>query len=68
MKQLAQQTGIDLQAHQFRHTFAATLMSQGMNPYHVLTLTRHRSLQNLRRYMPEADQSAAEVAFDEIME
>lgn len=68
IKQLAQQTGIDFQSYQLRHTFATKLLSQGMNPCHVMTLTRHRSLQNLRRYTPTADQAAAEAAFDEMME
>jgi integrase/recombinase XerD len=65
--QLAQQTGIDFHAYQFRHTFATNLVLQGMNPYHVMTLTRHRSVQNFRRYTQATDQIAAEAAFDEMM-
>lgn len=34
--------------------------------YHVMTLTRHRSVQSFRRYTRAADQAAAEAAFDEI--
>ncbi len=39
-------TGLDLHAHQFRHTFATNLVLKGMNPYHVMTLTRHKSVQS----------------------
>jgi len=67
MEALAKQTGIDFHAHQFRHTFATNLVLKGMNPYHVMTLTRHRSVQNFRRYTKAADQAAAEAAFDEVM-
>jgi len=56
-------TGLDLHAHQFRHTFATNLVLKGMNPYHVMTLTRHKSVQSFRRYTKAADQAAAEVAF-----
>ena len=66
MDWVAEQTGIDFHAHQFRHTFATNLVLQGMNPYHVMTLTRHRSVQSFRRYTRAADQAAAEAAFDEI--
>ena len=59
-------TGIDLHAHQFRHTFATNLVLKGMNPYHVMTLTRHKSVQSFRRYTRAADQAAAEAAFYEI--
>lgn len=66
MDWIAHQTEIDFHAHQFRHTFATNLVLQGMNPYHVMTLTRHRSVQSFRRYTRAADQAAAEAAFDEI--
>lgn len=66
MNWVAEQTGIDFHAHQFRHTFATNLVLKGMNPYHVMTLTRHRSVQSFRRYTKAADQVAAEAAFDEI--
>ncbi|MDX2239994.1 MAG: tyrosine-type recombinase/integrase [Leptolyngbyaceae cyanobacterium bins.302] len=66
MDWVAEQTGIDFHAHQFRHTFATNLVLQGMNPYHVMTLTRHRSVQSFRRYTRAADQAAAEAAFDQI--
>lgn len=59
-------TGLDLHAHQFRHTFATNLVLKGMNPYHVMTLTRHKSVQSFRRYTKAADQAAAEAAFYEI--
>jgi integrase/recombinase XerD len=64
---IEQETGLDLHAHQFRHTFATNLVLQGMNPYHVMTLTRHKSVQSFRRYTKAADQAAAETAFYEII-
>ncbi|MEX0268949.1 tyrosine-type recombinase/integrase [Leptolyngbyaceae cyanobacterium UHCC 1019] len=67
MNAISKQTGIDFHAHQFRHTFATNLVLKGMNPYHVMTLTRHKSVQNFRRYTKAADQQAAEKAFDEVM-
>ncbi|WP_206751807.1 hypothetical protein [Chroococcidiopsis cubana] len=36
-----------------------------MNPYHVMTLTRHKSVQSFRRYTQAADRQAAEAAFYE---
>lgn len=63
--QLRQQTGIPFHAHQFRHTYATNLVLDGMNPYHVMTLTRHKSVQSFRRYTKAADQKAAEAAFYE---
>lgn len=63
--QLRQATGINFHAHQFRHTFATNLVLDGMNPYHVMTLTRHKSVQSFRRYTKAADQQAAEAAFYE---
>jgi len=59
-------TGLDIHAHQFRHTFATNLVLKGMNPYHVMTLTRHKSVQSFRRYTKAADQVAAEAAFNEV--
>jgi integrase/recombinase XerD len=47
---LAQQVGFDFNAYQFRHTFATRLVLQGMSSDHIMTLTRHRSSQNFRRY------------------
>lgn len=58
MEAIAQQTGIAFYAHQFRHTFASNLISQGMHPHHVRTLTRHKSAQSFRRYTKAADQSS----------
>jgi integrase/recombinase XerD len=63
MKQLSVAVGFDFHAHQFRHTFATNLILKGMNPYHVMTLTRHKSPQNFRRYTKAADAIAAEQAF-----
>lgn len=60
---LSEETGIDFHAHQFRHTFATNLVLEGMNPYHVMTLTRHKSQSSFRRYTKAADQSAAEAEF-----
>lgn len=62
---ISEKTGIDFHAHRCRHTFATNLVLQGMNPYHVMTLTRHRSVQSFRRYTKAADQAAAEAAFYE---
>ncbi|MBD1909041.1 MULTISPECIES: tyrosine-type recombinase/integrase [unclassified Leptolyngbya] len=58
--QIAEQTGINFHAHHFRHTFATNLVLRGMNPHHAMTLTRHQSVQNFRRYTKAADQAAAE--------
>ncbi|MGG6270167.1 tyrosine-type recombinase/integrase [Leptolyngbya sp. AN03gr2] len=63
--QLRDMTGIEFHAHQFRHTYATNLVLDGMNPYHVMTLTRHKSVQSFRRYTKAADQQAAEAAFYE---
>ncbi|KAM3091000.1 tyrosine-type recombinase/integrase, partial [Phormidesmis sp. 146-12] len=62
---IALETGLDFHAHRCRHTFATNLVLKGMNPYHVMTLTRHRSVQSFRRYTKAADQAAAEAAFYE---
>lgn len=64
---IKKETGLDLHAHQFRHTFATSLVLKGMNPYHVMTLTRHKSVQSFRRYTKAADQAAAEAAFYETL-
>ncbi|BAU15872.1 integrase domain protein SAM domain protein (plasmid) [Leptolyngbya sp. NIES-3755] len=63
---ISEKTEIDFYAHRCRHTFATNLVLKGMNPYHVMTLTRHRSVQSFRRYTKAADQAAAEAAFYEI--
>jgi integrase/recombinase XerD len=65
MKSLAATVGFDFHAHQFRHTFATNLVLKGMNPYHVMTLTRHKSTHHFRRYTKAADAIAAEKAFRE---
>lgn len=65
---IRKETGLDLHAHQFRHTFATDLVLKGMNPYHVMTLTRHKSVQSFRRYTKAADQAAAEAAFYETIQ
>jgi integrase/recombinase XerD len=57
--------GFYFHAHQLRHTFATNLVIDGMNPYHVMTLTRHKSVNNFRRYTKAADQTAAENAYFE---
>lgn len=66
VEMIEQKTELDLHAYQFRHTFATNLVLKGMNPYHVMTLTRHKSVQSFRRYTIAADQAAAEAAFYEI--
>lgn len=65
MSHLRKETGIVFHAHQFRHTYATNLVLDGMNPYHVMTLTRHKSVQSFRRYTKAADSKAAEAAFFE---
>lgn len=60
---IATQINQKFHAHQCRHTFATELVLQGMNPYHVMTITRHRSTSSFRRYTKAADQAAAETAF-----
>ena len=66
MDAISEKAGIEFHAHRCRHTFATNLVLKGMNPYHVMTLTRHRSVQSFRRYTKAADQAAAEAAFYEI--
>jgi integrase/recombinase XerD len=66
MKSISATVGFDFHAHQFRHTFATNLVVKGMNPYHVMTLTRHKSPQTFRRYTKAADELAAEKAFREL--
>jgi integrase/recombinase XerD len=63
MDGLSMVVGFKFHAHQFRHTYATNLVLKGMNPFHVMTLTRHRSSQNFRRYSKAAEQIAAEQAF-----
>lgn len=65
MEAISLKTGIAFHAHRCRHTFATNLVLKGMNPYHVMTLTRHKSVQSFRRYTKAADQAAAEAAFYE---
>jgi integrase/recombinase XerD len=66
MKAISSTVGFDFHAHQFRHTFATNLVLKGMNPYHAMTLTRHKSPQSFRRYTKTADELAAEKAFREL--
>lgn len=63
VKEFETATNVSIHPHQFRHTFATNMMVQGMNPYHVMTMTRHRSTASFRRYTKAADQAAAEAAF-----
>ncbi|MBE9030797.1 tyrosine-type recombinase/integrase [filamentous cyanobacterium LEGE 11480] len=63
MDKLSATVGFKFHAHQFRHTYATNLMLKGMNPHHIMTLTRHKSPQNFRRYSKAAEQLAAERAF-----
>ena len=60
--------GFKFHAHQFRHTYATNLVLKGMNPYHIMTLTRHKSPHTFRRYTQAADQLAAEAAFRSIVD
>jgi integrase/recombinase XerD len=63
MDKLSVTVGFKFHAHQFRHTYATNLMLKGMNPHHIMTLTRHKSPQNFRRYSKAAENIAAERAF-----
>jgi integrase/recombinase XerD len=63
MDKLSHDVGFKFHAHQFRHTYATNLMLKGMNPHHIMTLTRHKSPQNFRRYSKAAENIAAERAF-----
>jgi integrase/recombinase XerD len=63
MDKLSHDIGFKFHAHQFRHTYATNLMLKGMNPHHIMTLTRHKSPQNFRRYSKAAENIAAERAF-----
>lgn len=63
MDGLSLSVGFKFHAHQFRHTYATNLVLKGMNPFHIMTLTRHQSSQNFRRYSKAAEQIAAEKAF-----
>jgi integrase/recombinase XerD len=64
--QIAQQTGIDFHAYRFRHTFAMNLVAQGISSHHAITLTRHRSIQNFRRYTQAAEQADVADGLDEL--
>lgn len=57
---IAKQTGVDFHAYQLRHRFVSHLVLKGMNPYQVMTLARHRSVQSFRRYTKAADQVVVE--------
>jgi integrase/recombinase XerD len=65
--QVSKRTKIDLHTHQFRQTFTKNLVLKGMNPYHAMMLTRHRSIQSFQRYAKTIDQAAVEAEFNEIM-
>jgi integrase/recombinase XerD len=65
VEKIREEIGFYFHAHQLRHTFATNLVIDGMNPYHVMTLTRHKSVNNFRRYTKAADQAAAENAYFE---
>jgi integrase/recombinase XerD len=56
-------TGIYLHPHRFRHTYITELVLLGMDTYHIMTLSRHKSTQSFRRYTKRGDQVAAENAF-----
>jgi integrase/recombinase XerD len=56
---LKKDTGHNFHAHQFRHTFGTNLILAGINPYHAMTLMRHKSVSNFRRYTKAADKKAA---------
>jgi integrase/recombinase XerD len=60
---IAKAANIPLHTHRFRHTFATDLVLKGMNVNHIMTLTRHKSLQSFRRYTKPTDPLTAEQAF-----
>jgi integrase/recombinase XerD len=55
MEAIAQQTGIEFNTQQFRHTFAANLVQEGLSPQQMMSLTRHKSAQSCRRYTSPVD-------------
>ena len=65
-KQISKKINIKFNAHQLRHTFATNLILRGLNPYHAMTLMRHRSVSNFRRYTKAADKAAAEAEFNRV--
>jgi integrase/recombinase XerD len=68
IKEFEKATNVSIHPHRFRHTFATNMMVQGMNPFHVMTMTRHRSTASFRRYTKAADQAAAESAFYQMVD
>lgn len=64
---VSKQTRIDFHTYQLRHTFAMHLVANGMNPYQVMALTRHQSVQSFRRYTQAIEQTTLEAAFDAVM-
>lgn len=65
-KKITSKTGFKFNAHQLRHTFATNLVLSGVNPYHAMTLMRHKSVSNFRRYTKAADTAAAEADFSKV--
>lgn len=66
IEQMHGQSVPELHAHQLRHTYITNLLLKGVDPYHAMTLSRHRSPSSFRRYSKAADQAAAERAFFEL--
>ncbi|MDX2100034.1 MAG: tyrosine-type recombinase/integrase [Leptolyngbyaceae cyanobacterium bins.59] len=48
---IEQATGLNLNTHQFRHTFTTELILKGTHPQEAMSLTRHQSKQNFQRYI-----------------
>lgn len=65
-KKITSKTGFKFNPHQLRHTFATNLVLSGVNPYHAMTLMRHKSVSNFRRYTKAADSAAAEADFNQV--
>jgi len=63
VSQISELSGIDFHAHQLRHTFATNMVLEGMNPQHVMVMTRHKSSSSFKRYITAAEQQAAEKEF-----
>ncbi|XHX78501.1 MAG: tyrosine-type recombinase/integrase [Stenomitos frigidus ULC029] len=56
----------ELHPHQFRHTFATTLMREGLDPTFVRVLLGHTSEQSTKRYTRAIEGEAAIAAFKRI--
>ncbi len=56
----------ELHPHQFRHTFATSLMREGLDPTFVRVLLGHTSEQSTKRYTRAIEGEAAIAAFKRV--